>query len=81
MLLWQHECTWVYSHRMVSEVDVRRYRQAFVTAVKKDFTNDDEVKALYENNGAFNLIRYTDFCIINHFACIQEYSIVDCKVV
>ncbi|XP_056010102.1 uncharacterized protein LOC125667097 [Ostrea edulis] len=43
MLLWQHECTWVYSHRMVSEVDVRRYRQAFVTAVKKDFTNDDEV--------------------------------------
>lgn len=43
MLLWQHECTWVYSHRMVSEVDVRRYRQAFVTAVKKEFTNDEEV--------------------------------------
>jgi hypothetical protein len=36
---------------MVSEVDVRRYRQAFVTAVKKDFTNDDEVITLYGNIG------------------------------
>lgn len=62
MLLWQHECTWVYSHRMVSEVDVRRYRQAFVTAVKKEFTNDEEVYLTKSKNG-HSLLRLKTTCI------------------
>ena len=43
LLLWQHECHWVYGRRMVSEVDIRRFRQAFITAVRKQFIDDDLV--------------------------------------
>ena len=43
LLLWQHECCWVYGRRMVSELDIRRFRQAFVTAVRKQFIDDDQV--------------------------------------
>nr|KAG5694045.1 hypothetical protein BaRGS_025624 [Batillaria attramentaria] len=42
LLLWQHECYWVYGRRMVSEVDIRRFRQAFITAVRKQFIDDDQ---------------------------------------
>ncbi|KAK3108743.1 hypothetical protein FSP39_014630 [Pinctada imbricata] len=49
MLLWQHECSWVYAHRMVSEVDCRRYRTAFVTAVKKEFTSDEEISMMIKS--------------------------------
>lgn len=43
LLLWQHECHWIYGRRMVNDVDVRRFRQAFVTAVRKQFIDDDQV--------------------------------------
>ncbi|KAJ8316357.1 hypothetical protein KUTeg_006371 [Tegillarca granosa] len=43
LLLWQHECFWVYGHRMVNDVDYRRFKQAFVTAVKKEFTSDEQI--------------------------------------
>jgi hypothetical protein len=43
LLLWQHECYWIFGKRMVSEVDFRRFRHAFVTAVRKQFIDDDMV--------------------------------------
>ena len=44
LLLWEHECDWIYGHRMVNDVDYQRFRHAFITAVKKDFVDDDEVR-------------------------------------
>ncbi|XP_070202269.1 uncharacterized protein [Littorina saxatilis] len=46
LLLWQHECYWVYGRRMVSEVDIRRFRQAFTTAVRKQFIDDDLIQTI-----------------------------------
>ena len=43
LLLWEHECHWVYGHRMVNEVDHNRYKQAFIRAVRKDFTSEEHV--------------------------------------
>ncbi|KAK6172547.1 hypothetical protein SNE40_016179 [Patella caerulea] len=43
LLLWQHECFWVYGHRMVNEVDIRRFRQALFTAVRKQFTDEEQM--------------------------------------
>ncbi|KAH9514965.1 hypothetical protein Btru_021540, partial [Bulinus truncatus] len=45
LLLWQHECFWVYGKRMVNEVDFRRFRQAFITAVRKQFIDDDQIQS------------------------------------
>ncbi|XP_033103095.1 dynein heavy chain 9, axonemal-like [Anneissia japonica] len=41
LLLWRHECEWIYSERLVSPVDVERYNQVFVTAAKKQFTSEE----------------------------------------
>ncbi|XP_071959570.1 uncharacterized protein [Antedon mediterranea] len=41
LLIWRHECEWVYSKRLVSAVDVERYQQVFVTAAKKEFTSEE----------------------------------------
>ncbi|GFS27875.1 dynein beta chain, flagellar outer arm [Elysia marginata] len=46
LLLWQHEAFWVYGKRMVNEVDFRRFRQAFVTAVRKQFIDDDQIQTI-----------------------------------
>ncbi|XP_069115919.1 uncharacterized protein [Argopecten irradians] len=46
LLLWQHETFWVYGHRMVLDVDFRRFKQAFSTAVKKEFTADEYIQLL-----------------------------------
>ena len=43
LLLWQHECYWVYGHRMVNEVDFKRFRQTFIVSVKKEFADDEQV--------------------------------------
>ena len=43
LLLWEHECEWVYGRRMVNEIDLNRYRQAFLTAVRKEFTSEEQV--------------------------------------
>ena len=43
LLLWQHECNWIYRHRMISEIDVQRYDDAFARAVRKDFQNNEMV--------------------------------------
>ena len=43
LMLWRHECEWVYGQPLVSPVDFDRFQQAFVTAVRKEFTNEDLV--------------------------------------
>eukprot|EP00057_Strongylocentrotus_purpuratus_P006394 XP_011660868.1 PREDICTED: dynein beta chain, flagellar outer arm [Strongylocentrotus purpuratus] len=41
LLLWRHECEWVYGQRLVSPVDFDRYQLAFVTAARKEFTAEE----------------------------------------
>lgn len=43
LLLWKHECDWVYSRRLIDAVDKERYQQAFIVAAKKRFTNEEQV--------------------------------------
>ncbi|EDV28903.1 uncharacterized protein TRIADDRAFT_19158, partial [Trichoplax adhaerens] len=43
LLLWKHECYWIYAHRLVSEVDEERYNQAFITAARKEFSKEDQL--------------------------------------
>lgn len=43
LLLWRHECEWVYGQRLVSPVDFDRYQLAFVTAARKEFTAEEPV--------------------------------------
>nr|XP_039248070.1 LOW QUALITY PROTEIN: dynein beta chain, ciliary-like [Styela clava] len=40
LLRWRHECDWTYGRRMVSDVDLERYQQAFDTAVRKYLTEN-----------------------------------------
>ncbi|XP_052060514.1 uncharacterized protein LOC127700861 isoform X4 [Mytilus californianus] len=49
LLLWQHECAWVYGHRLVTEVDYKRYKQAFVNAVRKEFSSDEQIRLVVSN--------------------------------
>ena len=46
LLLWRHECEWVYGERLVSPVDFDRYTLAFVTAARKEFTAEEPVRLL-----------------------------------
>ena len=49
LLLWEHECYWMYGHRMINEVDYDRFRQAFIRLIRKDFTSEEHVRfSLYE---------------------------------
>ena len=43
LLLWKHECDWVYGRRLIDSVDRERFQQAFLTAAKKRFTDDEQV--------------------------------------
>lgn len=56
LLLWRHECDWVYNRRLVDSVDRERYQQTFVNAVKKEFSSPEQV--CYEMSGqAESLVR------------------------
>ncbi|KAM4795913.1 dynein axonemal heavy chain 9-like [Rhinophrynus dorsalis] len=46
LLLWKHECEWVYGHKMSSTVDYNRYRVEYAIAAKKGFTNEDELQII-----------------------------------
>lgn len=52
LLLWEHECLWVYGHRMVNDVDWDRYKQTYFRAVKKKFSNEEQVRARRNNTTA-----------------------------
>lgn len=43
LLLWKHECDWVYGRRLIDSVDRERFQQAFLTAAKKRFIEDEKV--------------------------------------
>ena len=46
LLLWKHECDWVYGHRLIDSVDRERFQQAFLTA-KKRFADDEQVASIF----------------------------------
>lgn len=46
LLLWHHECDWLYGQRMIDNVDVERYQLAYKTAVKMNFSDQNELAIL-----------------------------------
>nr|XP_005988673.1 PREDICTED: dynein heavy chain 17, axonemal-like [Latimeria chalumnae] len=46
LYLWRHECDWIYGHRMASIVDYNRYKQEYIAAVKKVFTNEEQLQLI-----------------------------------
>ncbi len=46
LMLWHHECDWLYGHRMIDNVDVERYQLAYKTVVKMNFNDIDELTCL-----------------------------------
>lgn len=46
LLLWHHECDWLYGQRMIDTVDVERYQLAYKTVIKMNFTDQHELALL-----------------------------------
>ncbi|XP_075707241.1 uncharacterized protein LOC142741794 [Rhinoderma darwinii] len=46
LILWRHECDWVYGHRMSSAVDFNRYVQELTIVVQKVFISEEEVQVI-----------------------------------
>ena len=55
LLLWHHECDWLYGFRMIDNVDVERYQLAFKTVVKMNFNDLSELSILNRNTYFINL--------------------------
>ena len=55
LLLWHHECDWLYGFRMIDNVDVERYQLAFKTVVKMNFNDLSELSILNRNTYFSNL--------------------------
>ncbi|XP_066025345.1 uncharacterized protein [Pocillopora verrucosa] len=43
LLLWKHECDWIYGRRLIDSVDKERFQQTFLNAAKKRFTEDEQL--------------------------------------
>jgi dynein heavy chain len=46
LILWRHECDWLYGKKLISQVDVERYQQVFKTVIKKNFNNTNYLSFL-----------------------------------
>lgn len=46
LLLWHHECDWLYGQRMIDTVDVERYQLAYKTVIKINFTDQHDLALL-----------------------------------
>jgi dynein heavy chain len=46
LLLWHHECDWLYGHRMIDQVDIERYQLAYKTVIKMNFNDMHELEPL-----------------------------------
>ncbi len=55
LLLWHHECDWLYGKRMIDNVDVERYKLAYKTVVKQNFNDTNELDILYRTTYFSNL--------------------------
>ncbi|XP_020627063.1 dynein beta chain, flagellar outer arm-like isoform X2 [Orbicella faveolata] len=61
LLLWKHECDWVYGRRLIDSVDRERFQQAFLTAAKKRFTEDEKLSVVTDPTPFFtNLVDSED---------------------
>ena len=55
LLLWHHECDWLYGQRMIDNVDVERYKLAYKTVVKQNFNDTNDLDILNRNTYFSNL--------------------------
>ncbi|XP_075053831.1 uncharacterized protein LOC142139871 [Mixophyes fleayi] len=53
LLLWRHECDWVFGQRMSSSVDYSRFVQELTIAVQKVFINEEQVELILRSQQPF----------------------------
>ena len=71
LLLWRHECDWLYGSRMIDNVDVERYQLALKTVVKMNF-NDAEELSILNRRVYFSNLKETESGIV--LACLSTYN-------
>lgn len=63
LMLWHHECDWLYGFRMIDNVDVERYQLAYKTVVKMNFNDMSELSVL-STNVYFSNLKETESGIV-----------------
>lgn len=63
LLLWHHECDWLYGQRMIDNVDVERYQLAYKTVVKMNFSDQNEL-AILNRQVYFSNLKETESGIV-----------------
>jgi dynein heavy chain, axonemal len=60
LILWRHECDWLYGHRMIDNVDNERYKLAYNTVVKCNFNEPSELAILARTPIYFSNLKETE---------------------
>ena len=63
LLLWRHECDWLYGGRMIDNVDIERYQLAFKTVVKVNFNEPSDL-AILNRAAYFSNLKETESGIV-----------------
>jgi len=81
LLLWHHECDWLYGYRMIDNVDVERYQLAYKTVVKMNFNQLSELTVLNRNFVYFSNLKENESGIVvaggNNFGNNQHIDNLD----
>jgi dynein heavy chain, axonemal len=64
LLLWHHECDWLYGFRMIDNVDVERYQLAYKTVVKMNFNDLGELSMLNNKRVYFSNLKENESGIV-----------------
>ncbi len=74
LLLWHHECDWLYGQRMYDSVDVERYQLAYRTVVKMNFNDTRELEILNRPVYFSNLKEAESGVVMSGLSPIQNFS-------
>ena len=74
LLLWHHECDWLYGQRMYDSVDVERYQLAYKTVVKMNFNDNRELEILNKPVYFSNLKETDSGIIVAGLNAIPNYT-------
>lgn len=73
LLLWHHECDWLYGQRMIDNVDIERYQLAYKTVVKKNFGDVAELAILNRSLYFSNLKETESGIVVAGFNAMANY--------
>ena len=74
LLLWHHECDWLYGQRMYDNVDVERYQLAYKTVIKMNFNDPRDLEVLNRPVYFSNLKETESGIVMAGLGPIQTYS-------